>query len=580
MERIIMNKKQLTVISIKDFNFVEQQHSQINTYNDDVVGISFSGELKLNGSITSERELAELYKELEDFKSVYEQLSGHFWIVVIDKSAKKILFANDHLGIKPCYYTIQNNLLYLCESLKIIKKLEGLSFSLSKQAIYNYLYFRCIPSPLTIYCEVNKLEPGTMMRLNAQEQLKEQIVFSPEFAQGTLENTDKLKEACLSTIDLTTKDEITDDCGAFLSGGLDSSTVAGMLAKHQSPARTFSIGFDAAGYDETPYAILTAKHFGTEHEVLYLKSEQAAEAFINVSQYFDEPFGNSSAMAAYFCGKFAKEKGVSKLLAGDGGDELFAGNERYAKQKQFEMYYKLPSFMRSICDITLNNKVASQIPLVSKASSYVRQAENKLPGRLQSYNFVNIVGKENMFDEAFLAEVDSELPVRQMEKRYHQTKSNHPVDQMLFLDWKFTLADNDLVKVNKMCELAGIDVAYPLISKELVELSCKVPADVKLPGNKLRHFYKETVRGFLADETLDKSKHGFGLPFGNWLKENDTLKTIAMDALSKFKTRKIVKDSLVEQAIEAHKNVHASYYGELIWILVVLELWLQKEEEG
>ena len=129
-----------------------------------------------------------------------------------------------------------------------------------------------------------------------------------------------------------------------------------------------------------------------------------------------------------------------------------------------------------------------------------------------------------------------------------------------------------------MCELAGVKVKYPLLDKRVVDLSCDVPAEVKLPGQKLRDFYKNTCRGFLADETLDKEKHGFGLPFGLWLKENEALKEIARKALASFKKRNIVKNSLIDKALEAHANVHAKYFGELIWIMVVLELWLQQED--
>ena len=125
----------------------------------------------------------------------------------------------------------------------------------------------------------------------------------------------------------------------------------------------------------------------------------------------------------------------------------------------------------------------------------------------------------------------------------------------------------------------GVEVRYPLLDKSLIDFSCKVAASTKLPGQKLRDFYKKVCKGFLADETLSKEKHGFGLPFGVWLTDNAELKALALKALNAFRQRNIVKASLIDAAIEAHTNSHASYYGELIWILVVLELWLQAEEQ-
>jgi asparagine synthase (glutamine-hydrolysing) len=217
-----------------------------------------------------------------------------------------------------------------------------------------------------------------------------------------------------------------------------------------------------------------------------------------------------------------------------------------------------------------------KLPLLSKGASYIHQAEVPLPDRLESYNFLNRFGIDTMFNSDFINAVDTQQPIMQQRQRYKDCSSEHIVDQMLYLDWKFTLADNDLVKVGRMCDMAGVDVRYPLLDKSVVDFSCTIPADIKLPGNKLRDFYKESCRGFLADETLTKSKHGFGLPFGMWMKENQVLKELVLDNLLAFKKRNIVKDSLVDRVLDAHQSVHASYYGELIWIMVVLELWLQQ----
>jgi len=264
------------------------------------------------------------------------------------------------------------------------------------------------------------------------------------------------------------------------------------------------------------------------------------------------------------------------LLAGDGGDEIFAGNDRYAKQKVFQYYGQMPGILQSAAKGVFCGTPLPKLPLLSKAASYIKQAQVPLPDRLETYNFLNQFGVENMFNGDFLSAVDVQQPISQQRQRYFECSSDDPVDRMLYLDWKFTLADNDLVKVGRMCEMAGVDVRFPLLDKSVVDFSCTIPADIKLPGNKLRHFYKESCRGFLNDETLSKSKHGFGLPFGLWMKENKALRELALDNLLAFKKRKIVKDSLIDEVLDAHQSDHASYYGELIWIMVVLELWLQQ----
>lgn len=550
-------------------------HQKLSIAKSSTQAVALLGRARWHQQPVTATKILQLLANNSDFAELYQQLSGDFYLVVIE-SNKPVLLVNDIMGVQSCYYTLQDQVLYISHSLKPLKQL-GVKCVLNKQAIYNYVYFHCIPAPDTIYQQVFKLDPAYLIAVTPSAINSGTLLYCPDF-KASPEPATKLQQQCLQQLDSAVQQSQEPDCGAFLSGGLDSSTVAGMLAKHQQPAYTYSIGFKAKGYDETAYALITAGHFDTHHQVHYLTPEQAADAFVKVAQYFDEPFGNSSAMAAYFCAKFAKEDGRTLLLAGDGGDELFAGNSRYAKQKLFEVFANSPSLFQATARALFVKTPLAKLPGFKKVASYIRQADEKLPLRLQSYNFINQFGSNAIFTESFLAEVDTRKPEQLLKQRYQQCLSHDPVDKMLFLDWKFTLANNDLVKVSKMCELAGIEVRYPLLNKCLVDFSCGVPAGIKLPGQKLRDFYKKTCKGFLADETISKEKHGFGLPFGVWLTDNPQLKKLALDALNAFRQRDIVKTSLIDAAIEAHTNSHASYYGELIWILVVLELWLQGEE--
>ena len=537
--------------------------------------ILWFGSMKIDDMPATEQSVEAVYLECkEDLKVFYARLSGTFCLLVVSNDGADVSLVNDHLGIQVVYYGKRDGVLYISESLKLIKDKSQGSFQLSQQAIFNYFYFHCIPSPSTIYEDVFKLEPGKVNRWSGMGDMSSEVIYVPEFAQS-IDNTQQKHTECLDVIDKTISQADLKKSGAFLSGGLDSSTVAGMLARYAEPAKTFSIGFDSPQYDETKYAQITAKHFNTEHKVLYLKPEQAEKEFVNVAQYFDEPFGNSSAMAAYFCAKFAKENGIDHLLAGDGGDELFSGNSRYAKQKLFEKFHQAPSAIQSVFRWVFNLPVIRDLPVLKKATSFIRQADIPLPGRLETYNFINQFDAENMFTEEFLSRVDIQLPARLQQQRYSECTSSDSVDKMLYLDWKFTLADNDLVKVNKMCEMADVSVSYPLLEKSVVDFSCEIPANVKMPGYRLRDFFKNACKGFLSDKTLTKSKHGFGLPFGVWIKENEKLRSITLECLENLKARNIIKESLINEALQAHENVHAGYYGELIWIMVIFELWMQ-----
>ncbi|MDV3243059.1 MAG: asparagine synthase C-terminal domain-containing protein, partial [Methylocaldum sp.] len=158
---------------------------------------------------------------------------------------------------------------------------------------------------------------------------------------------------------------------------------------------------------------------------------------------------------------------------------------------------------------------------------------------------------------------------------YHRPNGASPLNRMLYLDWKITLHDNDLVKVNRMCELAGVEVAYPMLDDAVIELSCRIPSKTKLKANNLRWFYKRAVHGFLPAEIINKSKHGFGLPFGIWLQNHEELKALAYGSIQQLKGRGYFRAEFLDHAIAMHQSVHAAYYGELIWVLMMLEQWFQ-----
>ncbi len=366
--------------------------------------------------------------------------------------------------------------------------------------------------------------------------------------------------------------------GAFLSGGLDSSTVSGMFAKHLRPksAPTFSIGFEAQGYDETEYARIAARHFGTEAHEYYVTPEDIYTAVRDIAAAFDEPFGNSSAIPVYFCARLAREHGVERMLAGDGGDELFAGNSRYAKQLVFERYGRVPAALRAgLLEPLLLGTPLGRLPLAGKAASYIRQAQVPLPDRLQSYNFLHRHAADEVFAPGLLGRIDTDAPLRALRAEYGEHAAAPAVDRMLFLDWKFTLHDNDLVKVNGMCGLAGIDVGYPMLDESLVRMSCRIPATLKLRDGELRWFYKHATRDFLPGEIIRKKKHGFGLPFGVWLTGHAGLRELATASLGRLRERGLFNGAFLDALLDMQRDVHAAYYGELVWVLMVLELWLE-----
>jgi asparagine synthase (glutamine-hydrolysing) len=342
------------------------------------------------------------------------------------------------------------------------------------------------------------------------------------------------------------------------------------------PAKTFSIGFDAQGYDEMRYARIAAQHFGTDHHEYYVTPRDVVDGIPEIAAAYDQPFGNSSALPALYCARQARQDGVTRLLAGDGGDELFGGNSRYARQKVFEAYALIPEAIRSgvVEPLLLGRAGPHRLALLRKAQSYVRQATLPMPDRINAYNPLLRIGIEQVLARDLIDQVDVARPARHEREVYAESSAQSLVNRMLQYDWRFTLADNDLPKVYGTAAIAGLEVAFPLLDDELVELSLRLPPSWKVKGTKLRYFFKEALRGFLPDEIIAKRKHGFGLPFGVWTVHDANLMALARSSFESLARRGFVRESFLRELLDARIHEHPSYYGEMVWLLVMLEQWL------
>jgi asparagine synthase (glutamine-hydrolysing) len=445
----------------------------------------------------------------------------------------------------------------------------GVKAAVDPQAIFNYLYFHMIPSPGSIYSGVSKLQPGEFLEFN-NGQLTRDFYWQLRYNDSNCSKKELLAQLQPQLQQSVSACAPDDHTGAFLSGGLDSSTVTGFYQKIANrPIDAFTMGFDADGYDEMEYARITAAHFKVNLHEYYVTPADVLQAIPLIAQTYDEPFGNDSAVPAYYCAKFARELGMTRLLAGDGGDEYFAGNSRYAKQKAFDLYRRVPSLAKSIIE-----PLAFNLGPLRKVKSYIEQANIAMPERMETYNFLHRTPLAEIFSEDFLKQINPDQPLQYLKSTYDRTANDDLMKQMLFLDDKFTLADNDLRKVNRMCELAGVDVHYPMLQENLVEFAASIPSKWLMQGFELRSFYKEGMRDFLPKETLRKSKKGFGLPFGVWMSSDKALKQFAEDNLEGITKRGFLNPDYIQDLIKLHQSGHASYYGIMIWILVMLEQWL------
>ena len=446
------------------------------------------------------------------------------------------------------------------------------------QAIFDYLYFHCIPSPRTIFTGVFRLPPGHCAEFT-RGQLTVKPYWVAEFTEPATASYGGLRDEFRDILKRSVQRQLDGSKAAcFLSGGTDSSSVAGLIGQVAGkPAATYSIGFEAAGYDEMAFARIAAKRFDTEHHEYYVTPDDLVRGIAHVASSYDQPFGNSSALPAYYCAKFARDDGVTKLLAGDGGDELFGGNTRYAMQRIFGWYGRLPAAVRSgVMEPLFQPGAFKGIPLLGKGAGYVNQAKVPMPDRLQMYNLLRRLGFADVLTPGFLSLVNPDDALHQQREVWAQAKTSEPINRTLAYDWRYTLAESDLPKVRGTTQLAGVGVGFPFLDDELLAFSLRLPAEYKLKGLKLRWFFKEALRGFLPDEILTKKKQGFGLPFGVWATQHAALNALAVDSLRSFGERGIVRAEFIDTLLKVHLPAHPGYYGEMVWIIMMLEQWMQK----
>ena len=525
------------------------------------------------------RTLAEAWRASPD--KLCASLSGAFSLCILDEINGEALLATDRMGTHSLTYQVAGDALVFGSSADAINRHPLTPPALDTQGIYNYVYFHMVPSPGTVYLHQQRLLPGEYLVFK-KGRLETHAYWRMQFEEEGTKPFDELKEEFLRVLRSSVRDAAGEQpVGAFLSGGTDSSTIAGILCEVSGkPAKTYSIGFEAEGYDEMEYARIASRHFKTEHHEYYVTPDDVVSVIPQVAAVFDQPFGNASAVPAFYCARMAHADGVRRILGGDGGDELFGGNERYSKQHIFALYEKVPAMLRK----TLLEPAIFKFPggehlkLVRKARRYIEQATIGMPARLETYNLLGRYGPSQVFTSEFLACANIGQPIASLTDKYGKSEAKSLINRMLELDLKVTLADNDLPKVMKACELAGMESAFPFLSNEMVAFSARLTPTQKLNGTQLRYFFKEALRGFLPNEIITKQKHGFGLPFGVWLQNHKPLKQLACDSLNDLKKRQIVRPEFIDTLVGQHLDEHAGYHGTMVWVLMMLEQWFKERD--
>src|SRR5271157_4323419 len=510
-----------------------------------------------------------------------ERLEGAFSLAVWDSQRQRLVLAIDRCGFKALYFSLEGARVLFSSRLSAITCMKRRA-EVDPVALMQFLVHTAMPAPLTIYKGVERLEPGPLLVYEGQQTRKARYwdlnyeeSCTPNVTEWSRELRETIRQAVHSHLDGCQSGRT----GAYLSGGTDSSSVVAFASELQSPFDTFSIYFENPRYDEIGFARTAAERFHARHHEKCLQASDAAEAIPRIVEHYEEPFANSSAIGAYHCARLARENGVDVLLAGDGGDELFAGNERYATDKKFALYRSVPTVLRNGLIKPATNLLPKTGPL-SYPARYIRRSEIPNPRRMLSYSFFLTQDGQEAFHPDFLdqAKPDTALDIAQA----HFDSASHArseLNRLLYLDVKMTLGDNDIRKVAGTAEMAGVRVRFPLLDRRLAELSARIPSSLKLRGFEKRFIFKEAMKGILPDRILYKKKHGFGVPVGYWMLHDGGMKSlVAVLDEPQARQRGYFRSEFLSR-IKDLNHMHPAYYGEALWVVLVLELWHRRHRE-
>jgi asparagine synthase (glutamine-hydrolysing) len=525
--------------------------------------------------------IADLY--LREGEQFLEKLHGVFSIAIWDGHERRLLLARDRLGVKAlCYGETKHGLIFASYPNGVLA--SGLiPKAVDSRAIVDYLNFNAVPAPRTAFAGISKLTPGEYLvwqRGKIRKTCYWKLRYTEE-ARGTeRELAKELFSQMEQSVRVTSNDLDPDQVGCFLSGGTDSSSIAGLFTRiSQRPAHTFSIGFTEKRFDELKYAQLAARHFGLKHHEHILQPVEAQDIIPKIVDLFDEPFANASAIPTYACLELAKSHGISVMLGGDGGDELFGGNERYRIQQIYDFYQRVPGAFRKVAEPMLF-ALPTDRGVVGKAKKYIRRSNIPNPERYSRWRLLQVFpASEVLGDMMPHVNGDSLDAIR---VHYLAAPAHSELNRLLYVDINMTLGDEDLPKVVRTAEGAGISVRFPYLHHSLAEFSGRLPVHLKVKGLKKRYLFKRAMQGFLPTEILEKKKHGFGLPIGMWLKTDPKVRAMAHDVLLSpvAYQRGYFRKQFIEKLISNLEQDDTPYYGDLLWVFLMLELWHRRHVSG
>ena len=495
----------------------------------------------------------------------FERLNGMFGIALWDARTQQLLLARDRFGEKPLYVAETPGRLAFASELKSLLQLRDFDAGIDRDALSGYVAFGYVPGPRSILQGVRKLQPGHYLRYR-DGRCETQAYYTIGFEPKTNLNEDEACEELAALLDQAVSSRLVSDVpfGAFLSGGLDSSVVVALMARHlDQPVNTFSIGFREAAYNELEDARRVARHIGTEHHELIVDPD-AVELLHDLVWHLDEPFADASALPTYLVAKLAREH-VKMALSGDAGDEAFAGYGRYSRYLQLHRIGALKPLAAAIADGAGRFAGGMTRRRLSRIAESLRMPfpENYLSAvaltRVErAHALLGASGRH--FDT--LGAAFGELPADML-------------DRMVAIDFASYLPDDILVKVDRMTMAVSLESRAPFLDHRLVDFATRLPASMRMRGGRGKHLLRKVAARWLPPETLAKRKQGFAVPLADWFR--GPLRELARDTIDSraFRERGLIDQGAARQCLDWHLS-GTDDCSEALWLILNLELWAQR----
>ncbi len=574
--RVAIGMRRLSIIDIAS------GHQPISN-EDGSVWIVFNGEIynfaELRADLIARGHSFKTHSDTETIVHLYEEegercverLRGMFGFAIWDRRENKLFLARDRAGKKPLHYTMVGDTLVFGSEIKSLLQFPGVERRANAEAISDYLSFGYVPDPQTAFRGIHKLPPGHTMtfregRVTTRQYWNFQFDRTQQSPREERFYVERLRELIAEAVRIRLVSEV--PLGAFLSGGVDSSTVVAMMARAMDqPVKTFSIGFSEASFDELKYARLTAERYRTDHHE-FIVTPDVCRLVEEIVWHHDEPFADASSIPTYVVSKMAREF-VTVILSGDGGDELFAGYERYLIHQARNRFERIPRWFRRGVMLPLSRA----LPRAAYGKQLLRNISLSDGARfVDSLSYFGADAKRGLLGEAIKRELNGHDSSAAFENLFAELRSADQIERLLYLDSKTYLPGDILTKVDRMSMAHSIEARVPLLDHELIEFVETIPSNFKLRGQTTKHILKQAMADLIPKEIVHRPKMGFGVPLRKWL--NNELRELLYDTLTDRRARE--RGLLNPQAVLALLDEHARGRRDNslhLWGLLNLELW-------